>query len=281
MNRCTAPRLERSSGRIRLSFKSAPTGTALDELYQQGCCKVRFPRRNRGTLEAVLLNTSGGLTDGDELTNEICWHPDTRAIVTTQAAERIYRAATENLAQVTTLVRIDDSCVAAWLPQETIVFDGARLARTLEIDMKSTSRLVAVESTVFGRRAMGETISYGRISDRWRIRIDGRLAFADHFLVDDQLTDRVGQYLDRAAVANTAHCVATVAIVSADCENIVNNLRELATPADATVAATCLDRLAVVRILATDSRAMRSVVGQIVASLDGTFDIDLPRVWHC
>ena len=102
-------------------------------------------------MEAVLLNTSGGLTDGDTLSNEISWRAGTRATVTTQAAERIYRAATPDVARVATRIRIEDDCLACWLPQETIVFDGARLARTLEIDMQSSSRLVALESIVFGR----------------------------------------------------------------------------------------------------------------------------------
>ena len=276
-----APRLERSSGFTKLSFKPASSGTALDELYQEGCCKVRFPRNTRGALEAVLLNTSGGLTDGDTITNEICWRPGTRATVTTQAAERIYRAASRDVARVTTRISIDERCVACWLPQETIVFDGARLARTLEIDMRSTSRLVALESTVFGRRALGETVHYGRFSDRWQIRIDGRLAFADSFLIDKQLTGPVGKYLDRMSVANTAHCVATVVIVAATCKELVENVRKHVVPADATVGATCLDRLAVFRILARDSQSMRTAVDRIVASIDGTLDIELPRVWHC
>lgn len=227
------------------------------------------------------MNTSGGLTDGDALSNEICWHRGTRATVTTQAAERIYRAATQDVARVTTRISIDDSCLAGWLPQETIVFNGARLVRTLEIDMKSTSRLVALESIVFGRRAMGETVSYGMVSDRWRVRIDGRLEFSDNFLLDDQLTGRIGEYLNRTSVANTAHCVATLIIVAAGSDEVVEYARKLASPAGAAVGATRLGRLAVIRILAGDSQAMRKTTGQIITVLGSTLDIELPRVWHC
>ncbi len=242
---------------------------------------MRFPRNRNGNMEAVLLNTSGGLTDGDRLTTELHWRQESRAIVTTQAAERIYRAATRDVARVITRISIDDNSVACWLPQETIVFDGARLTRSLEIDVPSTSHLVALESTVFGRQAMGETVNYGRISERWRIRVDNRLAFADHFLIDDQLTGRVGDYLDLASVANSAHCIATIVIVAPDRDKIVENARSLAIPTDVVVGATCLDRLAVLRILAGDSQAMRTAIGQIVASLGGALDIELPQVWHC
>lgn len=281
MKNDVAPRLERSSGCTRLSFKAAPSGTALAELYQQGCCKVRFPRSAGAHLEAVLLNTSGGLTDGDALSTEIAWQAGTRATVTTQAAERIYRAASRDVARVSTRISIDDGCLAGWLPQETIVFDGARLARTLEIDMKSTSRLLALESVVFGRRAMGETFNLGTISDRWRIAIDGRLEFSDNFLLDDQLTGRAGEYLDRASVANAAHCLATLVVVAPDCEDAVEDAQKLAAPAGGAVGATCLGRLAVLRILAGDGQAMRKTIGQVIAALGSTLDMELPRVWHC
>lgn len=281
MNVTVAPRLERASGRARLSFKSVPEGTALDELYQQGCCKVRFPRTSGGKPEAVLLNTSGGLADGDTISNEIRWRRKTRATVTTQAAERVYRAASDDVARVSTRIMIEDDSVACWLPQETIVFDGARLARTLEIDMTSTSQMVALDSTVFGRRAMGETVNNGRVSDRWRVRIDGRLAFVDSFLVDDQRIGHVGEHLDRVSVANTAHCTATVIIVANDCDRLVGDARRLVAPADCVIGATRLDRLVLVRILANDSQAMRSAINQTVALLGGMLDIELPRVWHC
>lgn len=275
------PRLERSNGCTRLAFKSAPQGTALDELYQQGCSKVRFPRTSDGTPEAVLLNTSGGLADGDTLSTDVRWRRNTRAVVTTQAAERVYRAAGHSFARVSTRLTIEDDAVACWLPQETIVFDGARLARTLEIDATSTGRLVALEGTVFGRRAMGETIGYGSISDRWRVRIDGRLAFVDHLLLDDRHTGHIDEYLGRASVANSAHCVATVIVVANDCDNLVEDARKLAEPAGCAIGATRLERLVVIRILAGDSQEMRAAVGRIIALLGGILDIELPRVWHC
>ena len=281
MNATLAPRLERSSGRVKLSFKSSPKGTALDELYQQGCCKVRFPHTHGGAKEAVLLNTSGGLTDGDSLTNEIRWRRGTQATVTTQAAERVYRAASPDVARVATRIAIEDDCSACWLPQETIVFDGARLARTLEIEMTSNSRLVALESTVYGRREMGETVEHGRISDRWRIVIDGRLAFADSFLVDDQHTGHIGNFLNQAAVANSAHCNATLVVTTNDCDKIVEHARELVTPAGCTIGATGLDRLVVLRVLARDSQAMRTAVGKLVSSLRDMPGNQLPRVWNC
>ncbi len=242
---------------------------------------MRFPKRTDGTVEAVLLNTAGGLTDGDAISNEICWKATSRATVTTQAAERIYRAAGEHSATVTTRIRIEEDCVACWLPQETIVFDGSRLTRTLDIDMPSGSTLIALESTVFGRRAMGEIVNDGRVSDRWRIRIDGRLAFADNFLVDHRLDGRIDAHLKRASVADAAHCMSTLVFVGDDSDKAVEHARTQEAPTQATIGATCLGRVSVMRILAEDSRAMRNVIGGVVAELGSSVGIQLPRVWHC
>jgi urease accessory protein len=276
-----APALQRSSGAARVSFKRRASGTCLDELYQQGCSKVRFPRKQDGSPEAVLLNTAGGLADGDALTNEIHWREGARATVTSQAAERVYRAADEGSARVTTRLRVDEDAVACWLPQETIVFDGARLARSLEIELAPDASLLALESTVFGRRAMGETVSRGRVSDRWRVRIDGRLAFADHFLLDDALTGPIDASLARGPVADGAHCLATMVVVAPDCDRIVTAARETPAEDHADLGATLLDGLAVLRVVAADGAAMRAVLTRLVTLAGETSGITLPRVWHC
>ena len=292
-----APALQRSSGAARVSFKRRASDTCLDELYQQGCSKVRFPRKQDGSPEAVLLNTAGGLADGDTLNVDIHWREGARATVTSQAAERVYRAAGEGSARVTTRLRVEAQAVACWLPQETIVFDGARLARSLEIDVAPDACLLALESTVFGRRAMGETVSRGRISDRWRLSIGGRLAFADHFLLDDALTGPIDASLAQGPVANGAHCVATLVVVAPDCDRIVAAARETraessserssvpshesSAEARARVGATVLDGLAVVRVVAADGAAMRAVLARLVALAGESSGITLPRVWHC
>jgi len=288
-----APALQRSSGAARVSFKRRASDTCLDELYQQGCSKVRFPRKQGGSPEAVLLNTAGGLADGDVLNTDIHWREGARATVTSQAAERVYRAAGEGSARVTTRLRVDADAVACWLPQETIVFDGARLARSLEIEVAPDACLLALESTVFGRRAMGETVSRGRVSDRWRVRIAGRLAFADHFLLDDSLTGPIDASLARGPVADGAHCIATMVVVAPDCDRIVTAAREVLTVASAEslselpvdsgtdVGATLLDGLAVLRVVAADGAAMRAMLIRLVTLAGETSGITLPRVWHC
>jgi hypothetical protein len=90
--------LERSVGRIRLGVVADDGGrTQLSELCQRGAAKVRFPDADAaGPLEAVLLNTAGGVTGGDHLRYEAKAGASARATITTQAAERVYRRSAGN-----------------------------------------------------------------------------------------------------------------------------------------------------------------------------------------
>src|SRR6185436_7664715 len=87
-----------------------------------------------------------------------------------------------------------------WLPQESILFNGARLKRRVEIALSGDAAVLAGDILVFGRRARGERIDYGLIHDQWRIRIDGRLAWADALFGEGD--DLVGALRHPAALNN-------------------------------------------------------------------------------
>ena len=73
----------------------------------------------------------------------------------------------------------------AWLPQETILFDRARLRRKIDVDLAPDAKLARwPKPVIFGRSAMGETVISGRFFDRWRVRVGGSLIFADAIRLD-------------------------------------------------------------------------------------------------
>src|SRR4029077_13026294 len=98
-------------------------------------------------------------------------------------AEKIYRSLGPATA-VTVRLALARGARLRWLPQETILFDRARLARSIEVDMEEGASLLIAEAIVFGRSAMGETVEDGAIADRWRIRRGGRLVFAESLRLD-------------------------------------------------------------------------------------------------
>ena len=159
-------------------------GDELDALHQSGGAKIRLPRSEPSALSAVLLNTAGGLTGEDE----IRWHAaagiGSRLSVATAASEKVYRTHGPPARQCTTLAVGADARLD-WLPQETILFDGARLERTLRADLAADATLLAVEAIAFGRRASGEELRTVALRDRWRVYRDGELLHAESFRLDE------------------------------------------------------------------------------------------------
>src|SRR3984957_56055 len=181
-------RHQRADGAALLSIGCDNEGVSrLGDLYQRAPCRILFPDVEAGEpLQAVLLTTTGGLTGGDCTSVEFNVAADARATLTTQAAEKLYRALPETAPVVCTVaLRAGANSWAEWLAQETILFNGARLRRSFSADLEPGSRMLAVESVVVGRKAMGGEFQVGMVPGPWRIRRGGRLIWADAMRLDD------------------------------------------------------------------------------------------------
>ena len=252
----------------------------MDDLYQHGCCKLRLPRPQGAALEAVLLNTAGGLTDGDDVDVAALWREGSHAVITTQAAERLYRARSGE-AHVATRLEVLADATAAWIPQETIMFDAGRLRRRITIDLRDTSRLLAVESLILGRAAMGEVVRAGALDDFWQVAIDGSIVFIDRTRLSGDEGETIDEQIGRPAVMNGATCVATLIIASPDCAVHVNELRAAIAEAPVIGGVSNLGRLLVVRLLASTGQAMRAGIVRLIDVVGRSWDVPLPRVWKC
>jgi len=174
------PGFQRAQGRARVKVCSAEDLTPrLVELFQEGSLKIRLPRsQTSGNLDILVINTSGGLTGGDALSIEVTLDEGARATVTTPGCERIYRSANGE-ADIQQHLRVGRGARLDWIPQETILFDRARLTRRFDIELEGDAEITLSEAILFGRAAMGETVKSGFLSDFWTVRRDGRLLFAD------------------------------------------------------------------------------------------------------
>ncbi|HEX7948466.1 MAG TPA: urease accessory protein UreD, partial [Phenylobacterium sp.] len=183
------PVLQRARGSGRIAVRAEDGVTRLARLYQDGCGKIRLPRDARAEgLEAVLINSSGGLTGGDRMAWDVEVGDGARLTVSTQACEKVYRAR-DGVAEQRAALSVGDCARLDWLPQETILFDGGALSRRLEADLAEGATLLAVEAVVLGRTAMDETVRAGALHDRWRIRREGRLLFADDLRLDGPIAE--------------------------------------------------------------------------------------------
>ena len=274
---------QRVDGLARIRFKKAADGrTTLGELYQRAPCRLLFPNTEPGEpLQAVLLTTSGGLTGGDRTRVEIEMDAQTRATVTTQAAEKLYRALPDSDdTRIEVAVRVGEGAWAEWLAQETIFFEAARLRRSLVADVAPQGRLLAVESLVFGRAAMGERVCNGRLHDAWRISRDSRLIWADALHLDGDIRE----LLHAPFGFGTAVACSTVVYVAPDANALLGDLRHLIAQFELPATATAFDGFLVIRMLAENAARLREAVMRVSAAIRsraGELPARMPRVWYC
>lgn len=265
-----AAAVQRASGSGRLVTQMRNGETRVSELYQEGCAKIRLPHTHAPSLEAVLINTSGGLTGGDRLEWRISATAGARLTLTTQACERIYKSTGDD-AVVRTELSIGAHAHLDWLPQETILFEQSRLHRTLEIDLAEGASFTGVEAVLLGREAMGEAARSAILNDNWRVRRAGRLVHAEANKLS--ATD-----LERDALSLLAgnNAFATIVHIVPDAADRVGAVRALV-PADTHAAVSAVGERLIVRALAPSGLALRRLVTPIIAYLSGAGT--LPRLW--
>jgi urease accessory protein len=263
-------RLQRAAGEGRIRVDALRGASRLHRLYQDGCAKIRLPRdADARGFEAVLVNTAGGLTGGDRLT----WRADVDAgaelTLTTQACERIYRS-TGAPAVASAYLSAGPDAALSWLPQETLLFDQGSLARSLDVELAAGARFLAVEAVVLGRTAMGEQVRSGRLRDRWRVRREGRLVFAD----DVRLEGEIARVVAAAPLLAGGSAFASLLLVADDAPSRLPAVRDAL---GSTGGASAFDGKLFARIAAADGRGLRRA---LVPALEVLHGAALPRIWR-
>jgi len=272
--------LQRSDGCGRIVLSGSESGTRIEDVFERSPIRIMFPRNgSRPVEEAVVINTGGGVAGGDRLECSVAALPGASIAVTSQAAEKVYRALYEP-AQVMTRLKAQESAKLAWLPQETIVFNRARLHRTTEIELFSGAELLALEWLVLGRAAHGEVVMGGNIVDSWRVKRDGRLIWADSF----RITDEIFPHLDRKALLSNCKAIATLIYSGPQLDRRLEFLREIIASLGCNCAATLVSGLIVVRFAAKESSdlklALRSFLQQFELEV-GSGPFRVPKMWSC
>lgn len=266
-------------GRADFSLRRTAGGRVQIDYRQQAPLKVFLPRVASGVAaEVVLANSAGGIAGGDGLAVHAKVEADTAAVITSQAAEKAYRSA-GSTAVLETRTTLGPRARLAWVPQETILFNGARLSRRLEFDLHGTACLLAGEMWVFGRIARGEVFGHGLLHDVWRIRRDGRLVWADNLRLDGDIR----RPLDATAGFAGARAVAALVLAGPDAEGMLEPVRHIIDRAPCRAAATLVGGVLVARWLGADPAEVRVGYGECAAALMRQVDparSGLPVVWH-
>ncbi|WP_042443763.1 urease accessory protein UreD [Azospirillum sp. B510] len=275
-------------GAATVRFEHRHGETRLATLYHHDPLRVLMPAPRRDDLPiAVLATTSGGMVGGDRLDIALSVGPGARALITTQAAEKVYRSTGADC-RIDTVLAVEDGGWLEWMPQEAIVFEGSRLRRLTRIDLAGTGRLIAGEMLVFGRAAFGETVSRGLIRDAWEVVRDGRAVWADALHLDSDIAEALAH---PAGFGGAAAC-ATLLHAAPDAAGRLDAVRALAQslaepsakPLEGVrIGATALDGLLVVRILGGEARAVRRAYAALWSGLRAEaagLPTRLPRLWE-
>jgi urease accessory protein len=260
----------RARGRVAFDVHLKDGFTRRGDLHESGSLRVRFPSPEGEGLSAVFVNTAGGIAGGDRFDIEIAAGEGAQLTLTTAAAEKVYRSVGQN-AELNIALKAADGARLAWLPQETILFDQAQMSRRIDIELAQTASLALCEVVVFGRAAMGEAMRSGVFIDRWRVKRDARLVFAETV----RLEGDIGKKLVNSAVANGGIAIGTLLIVPGD-EALLERMREISASFGGEVGFSAWNGFAMARFCAQDASRLRA---DMVTVLGRASSVSVPRLW--
>lgn len=264
------PAFVRARGGVRVAFATAGGRTHPLTMAESGGYRIRFPR-NAQTCEGTIINTGGGMTGGDLMQVDVALAPGAQALLTSQAAEKLYRAEADPT-RIEVALRLGAGSTLAWLPQEMILFDRARLVRRLTVDMAPDASLTLAESIVFGRTAMGEEVVEGQLDDRWSIRRGGRLVLVEAVRLEGAVAAR----LARRAVGGGARALATIVHIAPDAEARLEDMRAALAGGASECGASAWNGLVVARLIGHDPAALRADLVRTIETFRGQ---RMPRYW--
>ncbi|HEX4411871.1 MAG TPA: urease accessory protein UreD [Xanthobacteraceae bacterium] len=261
----------RARARIAFGVNADAGVSRRTRVHEAGSLRVRFPNGLRAdTLDAVMVNTAGGMTGGDRFDVAIDVGAGAKLTVTTAAAEKIYRSLGPDT-EIAVKLSVSSGGTLAWLPQETILFNQVRLKRSIDVTLDDDAQLLVAEAVVFGRSAMAETVTQGLFVDRWRIHRGGALVFAETARLDTMIAKTLAQS------ASTAGGVAIASVIKTPgTDDDVAGVRALTESFVGEVGISAWNGIAVARFVARDGATLRRDLMNVLAVLSPA---PLPRLW--
>lgn len=266
---------------LSLEFAQREGRTVLARREHVGPLVVQRPLYEEGpqVCQAVVIHPPGGIAGGDELSVRIAVGERAHALLTTPGAARWYRSAGASAVQDVVL-RVAHAGVIEWLPQETIVFDGARARQRLRVELAGDALFAGWEVTCFGRTASGERFGRGRFDQGSEILREGRLLFAEAGQIEG------GSALLDSRAGLAGHAVsATLVVAGRDAaRDLVGALRGVRAPSACVAGVTALPGVLVARLLGPGAEAARRYFTALWAllrpALIGRAAVP-PRIWRC
>ena len=261
-------KMQRARGRLSFSVGHK----RVLRMFQSGSAKLMLPKTYSDMMEAVILNTSGGMTDGDILNIDV-EAEDCALVMTTQTAERVYRSVGTTPAKTQINLSVSGTADLHWLPQETIVFNNSKFERTLKINLSSCSNCLVAETIVLGRQAMGENVYDCHLVDNWRVFRDGNLFHAESL----RLSDEVSKIITAPAGGNGARLLSTILYIGDNLEQIVDRVSDVIKQSPSNCAVSCWNDRLIIRLMSAHSASARKDIEKLLLAIRKQ---PMPRVWQ-
>ncbi len=267
---------------IALGFTRLDSGTVLSERRHRGPLRVQkalYPE-GRDVCQTILLHPPSGIAGGDRLHIAVNVGPEAHAQITTPGAGKWYRSGGEEASQTLDFT-VGADAILEWLPQETIVFDGARSRMETRVQLGAGSRYFGWEILCLGRSASGERFANGFIDLHTRIERNGQPLWLErgHIEGNDPLL------ASRAGWAGASIGGTLLATLPSEIEiaPLLEACRAIAPRDDAEHAMTALPGLLVGRYLGHNSEAARNWFAALWETLRPRLlgrPALTPRIWN-
>jgi urease accessory protein len=264
------------SATLDLLFESRRKHTVLGRRAHRGPLLVQRPFYPEGGLcHVYILHPPAGVVGGDRLTLTAAVEPDAQALMTTPAATKFYRS-DGRIGEVSQYLRVAGGSSLEWLPQENIVFDGARASVSTMVDLHNGARFIGWDMTCLGRPANGEDFAGGSWQQRLSVRLEGAP------LVNERLQLDGSQHWERVGIRDCNTLATLYAYPCSDAEIKAARDGQDESAAESWAGITLCDGLLVCRLLTRDGGDAQSRLRNWWQSLRPLVigrDACAPRIW--
>jgi len=169
---------------LELGFVVKNAKTVLAHRKYYGPLTVQRPfYPEGGVCHVYVLHPPGGIVAGDRLSISASAATESQALITTPAAGKFYRSGGAQ-ASLSVSLNVASNATLEWLPQETIIYEGARLVSNMNIELEAEAGFIGWEVLALGRPASGEGFNSGEATLNWRISRAGQLFYRERLRLD-------------------------------------------------------------------------------------------------
>ena len=131
-----------------------------------------------------ILGLGGGYVEGEKYKYSVLVKNNARAIITTQAATKVYKCLNEKAAIQEIQLKIEGNGILEYITDNVILYKDALYKQDNEIYLDKDSTLIYSDGITSGWSVTGEAFSYSRLQLRTKVYMDNVLVLLDNLLIN-------------------------------------------------------------------------------------------------